>query len=76
VLSTLYALFYLIILTIFKLVIFPNLQMMKQRLSAIMCSRGTKLDIGGAGILNTDCSDLIPRVIDVVESYIHIQHTH
>lgn len=50
--------------------------MMKQRLGVIMCSRGTKLDISGAGILKTDCSDFIPRVIDVVESYIHIQQTH
>lgn len=67
-LSTLYALFYSSILTIFKLVIFPNLQMTRQRLRVIMCSRGTKLDVGEAGILNTDSSDFIPRVIDVVES--------
>lgn len=50
--------------------------MMRQRLGAIMCSRGTRVDIGAAGILNSDCSDFIPRVIDVVESYIHVQCTH
>lgn len=42
--------------------------MTRQRLRVIMCSRGTKLDVGKAGILNTDSSDFIPRVIDVVES--------
>lgn len=39
--------------------------MTRQRLHAILCSRGTKLDISEAGILNTDSSDFIPRVIDV-----------
>lgn len=75
-LSTLYALFYSILLTICKLVVFPNLQMLRQTLGVIMCSRGTKLDSDRAGILNTDRSDPIPRVTDVAESPIHIECTH
>ena len=45
---------------------------MRQRLGVIICSRGTKLDVDGAGILNIDCSDFNLRIINVVELYSYL----